>query len=271
MIKSLYPHRDPAWMEKALGSLRHLGIAVIEDILDPEACEAGIAAINHTRDCIAKELTEESLRSLRLKGVNELRLVLQYDPFFLELLQHPILLATIDATLGDKAVLRFQNAEILGGDSRDLPPLVQNSYHMNTQRVTPGSLLSLDAAFLMTPFQFAVSPGTHQQAAAPSLSYLQWSEYVIDAPAGALLVFDSTLWHREITDPSDAMRYIVEHQFTKSYIKPHFDYPRVLGEEKMLSLPERTRQLLGWHTRLPASLAEFYLPADQRLYRSDQG
>jgi ectoine hydroxylase-related dioxygenase (phytanoyl-CoA dioxygenase family) len=49
------------------------------------------------------------------------------------------------------------------------------------------------------------------------------------------------------------------------------DYPRILPAELTDALPERTRQLLGFYVRVPASLDEYYVPADQRLYRSGQG
>ena len=272
MIKHLHPSRDSDWLEKALLSIRHLGIAVIEGALDTHACEAGIAALESARSAIAAEISEETLLENRRRGGNELRLVLKHHPFFLELLENPVMLAALDATLGAKAVLRFQNGEILGCEATSLPPLKQTTYHMNTPRVVAGSLLSIDAAFLLTPFKLAVSPGTHQQSSPPPMNYLQWAEEIIDAPAGSILVFDSTLWHREVTCQDAVQKsYIVEQQFTKSYIKPHFDFPRALGETRMLALPERTRQLLGWHTRLPTSLAEFYLPDADRLYRADQG
>jgi ectoine hydroxylase-related dioxygenase (phytanoyl-CoA dioxygenase family) len=60
-------------------------------------------------------------------------------------------------------------------------------------------------------------------------------------------------------------------QFTKSYMRQQMDYPRILPAEMTDALPERTRQLLGFYVRVPASLDEYYVPADQRLYRSGQG
>lgn len=258
-MKHLHLSRDSDWLEKVRLSLRLRGIAVVEGLLNAEECQQGIEAIQQARSAIAAELSEEKLRQLRSQGSNELRLVLMYDPFFLDLLTRPPMLQVLDVTLGDKAVLRFQNAEIADKQSDGDPPLVQTAYHMNTQRVTSGTLLALDVAVMLTPFQLAFSPGTHQQPQPPSLDYLVWSEEVIDAPPGSMLVFDATLWHREVPRQSPDPGYLIEQQFTKSYIKPHFDYPRALGEDRMRSLPERTRQLLGWHTRIPSSLKEFHL------------
>jgi len=63
----------------------------------------------------------------------------------------------------------------------------------------------------------------------------------------------------------------VNHQFTRSYIKQQIDYVRALGDEAVQLQPERTRQLLGWHTRVMTSLDEYYQPPDARLYRAGQG
>jgi ectoine hydroxylase-related dioxygenase (phytanoyl-CoA dioxygenase family) len=56
-------------------------------------------------------------------------------------------------------------------------------------------------------------------------------------------------------------------QFSKQQI----DYVRALGDEFVQSFVPRTQQLLGWYTRVPASLDEYYQPPDKRLYRSGQG
>ena len=272
-MKHLDLSRDPNWLEMATLNLQFQGIAVAEGLLDATECRQGIQAILKAHESIANEISEEKIREVRMRGSNELRLVLMHDPFFLDLLTRPPLLQALDATLGDKAVLRFQNGEIAGGANEDasLPPLVQTDYHMNTQRVTPGSLLALDIAVFLTPFQLGIVPGSHQRLDPPPTDYLLWAEEILDLPAGSMVVFDPTLWHREVEVSSPEARYLVEQQFTKSYIKPHFDYPRALGEARMLALPERTRQLLGWHTRIPTSLQEFHLTGDRRLYRSDQG
>ena len=60
-------------------------------------------------------------------------------------------------------------------------------------------------------------------------------------------------------------------QFTKSYLRQQLDYPNALPHELTEALPERTRQLLGFYVRVPSSLAEYYVPPAERLYRAGQG
>jgi ectoine hydroxylase-related dioxygenase (phytanoyl-CoA dioxygenase family) len=84
-------------------------------------------------------------------------------------------------------------------------------------------------------------------------------------------VFDSTLWHASGRNTSGRDRLSINHQFTRSWIKPQIDYVRALGDGFVGSLPERSRQLLGWYTRVVTSLDEFYRPPEERLYRAGQG
>ena len=66
-------------------------------------------------------------------------------------------------------------------------------------------------------------------------------------------------------------RMAINQQFTRSYVKQQVDYVRALGDETVRAQQDRTQQLLGWYTRVVTSLDEFYVPSEQRLYRSGQG
>jgi ectoine hydroxylase-related dioxygenase (phytanoyl-CoA dioxygenase family) len=86
-----------------------------------------------------------------------------------------------------------------------------------------------------------------------------------------MLVFDSTLWHAAGANVSGKDRLAINHQFTRSFLKPQMDYVRALGGEKVLEQEPRTQQLLGWYTRTPTSLDDYYRPPEERLYRARQG
>ncbi len=59
--------------------------------------------------------------------------------------------------------------------------------------------------------------------------------------------------------------------FLQSHIHPQFDHVRAFGEDVIRMLPERTQQLLGYYTRIPTSLDEYYRTESERLYRKHQG
>ena len=53
-------------------------------------------------------------------------------------------------------------------------------------------------------------------------------------------------------------------------MRQQFDYPRMLGEVTLSQLSPELQQFLGYHVRMPTSLAEFLLPPDVRPYRAGQ-
>lgn len=93
----------------------------------------------------------------------------------------------------------------------------------------------------------------------------------MECPAGSMIVFDSTLWHAAGINTSGKDRLAINHQFTRSYFKQQIDYVRALGDDLVSSLPPRTQQLLGYYTRIPTRLDEYYRPSSERLYRAGQG
>lgn len=93
----------------------------------------------------------------------------------------------------------------------------------------------------------------------------------ITAPVGSILLWDSRVWHRAGVNRSGQPRRIVTPIFTLPFYKPGFDYCRALGEKKVRGLPEGMQQVLGWNSRIPAKLQEWYQPKEKRFYQGDQG
>jgi hypothetical protein len=89
--------------------------------------------------------------------------------------------------------------------------------------------------------------------------------------AGSLLVFDSNLWHAAGANTTADVRRSVTPMFSRPLVKPQFDHPRALGYERMDTLSELQRQVLGYYSRIPATLEEWYQPPQRRMYRPGQG
>tara|TARA_B110000971_G_scaffold136992_2_gene140047 strand:+ start:2673 stop:2975 length:303 start_codon:yes stop_codon:yes gene_type:complete len=56
----------------------------------------------------------------------------------------------------------------------------------------------------------------------------------------------------------------------RSFMKQLLDYPRALGYDKMDRFSEELQQFLGYHSRVPASLDEWYQPEEKRFYKRNQ-
>jgi ectoine hydroxylase-related dioxygenase (phytanoyl-CoA dioxygenase family) len=89
--------------------------------------------------------------------------------------------------------------------------------------------------------------------------------------AGSILMFDSLLWHAAGINRTSAERRALTLAFTRPFQKQQMDYPRVLGYKAMDSFDEDLKQILGYNSRVPTSLDEWYQPPAKRFYRPGQG
>lgn len=249
------------------------GYAVIESVLDAEFLAACREAMYRTQAAILADIGRDRLERAGELGV--LWLMMRYDPFFYRFLELPLLRAVVDATVSPTAIMHLQNGFILPSFAGDSPKVFQNSYHQDFPRLLNGYLASLNVFFAIDAFTEDngatwVVPGTHQRPR-PSDAEIASGAVPLVCPAGSMIVFDSTLWHAAGANTSGRDRLAINHQFTRSYIKPQIDYVRALGDLAIQQLPDRSQQLLGWYTRVVTSLDEYYQPRESRLYRSGQG
>lgn len=91
------------------------------------------------------------------------------------------------------------------------------------------------------------------------------------AKKGSIILFNSNIWHAAGTNFTTKQRRALTLGFTKPNIKQQFDYPRFLGYDFGENLDNSLKQIIGYNARVPASLEEYYLPKDQRMYKADQG
>lgn len=91
------------------------------------------------------------------------------------------------------------------------------------------------------------------------------------APAGSILMFDSNIWHSGGENTTDNDRCSVTPMYCQPFVKPQFDYPRVLGYDKGDKYSAFMRQIIGYNSRIPATLDEWYQPPEKRMYKPGQG
>jgi ectoine hydroxylase-related dioxygenase (phytanoyl-CoA dioxygenase family) len=274
MVQALR-ERNPNWANDIVDQVRMLGYAIVEGVLSASFIQTTRAALYRTQDAIRRDVGQERLARAGELGV--LRLMMKYDPHFFEFLEIPELLAVIDNTVSDTAIMHLQNGFILASSPKgQAPTLFQNSFHRDFPRVLNGYVASINIMFAIDEFTAEtgatlVVPETHQKISLPDQDYLRANAIAIECSAGSIFVFDSTLWHAAGANVSGKDRLAINHQFTRSYIKQQIDYVRALGDDAVLAQKPRTQQLLGWHTRVVTSLDEYYRPEDERLYRKGQG
>lgn len=190
---------------------------------------------------------------------NTARAPLHRDARFLELAQHPGVLAICDRLLDGYFILNQQNAVVN-------PPagehFHQTAYHRDLpyQHFTSSRPLSISALYCADAFEETngatlMLAGSHLQESFPSAAVVARWERPVTAPAGAFLVFDSMLFHRAGVNRSPRPRRAVNHVYSRAFLKQQVVLPRLLGDD--FTRDPATRRLLGYDSDPPGSVAEW--------------
>lgn len=255
-----------------IGELRNQGYAVIKSALPLPFCDELKAACYHARERFNNEIDDARRKRAGEEGV--VRLPMKYSRVFYTLMAHPAIVEIAEQEIGKSAILHLQNAFVLPPDNSG--NTFQARYHRDFPRYLNDYRASINVFVAVTDFTentgaLRVLPGSHQLPGEPDQEYLRRYSVPVTCPAGSLIVFDSTLYHAAGQNRSTMDRIGINHQFTPHFLKPQMDYVRALGEETILGAPPVAQKLLGWHSRVPASLDEYYRSESERVYRKGQG
>jgi len=263
------------WIDEVLQCLDRLGYAVLPGLLESPFIQQSKSALQQAQQAMLAEIGPERLSRANELGV--IRIPMKFHEHIFRFMEQPELLAIINATVGETAIMHLQNGFILpSSPMEDFPATFQHSFHQDFPRYMNGYLASINVFFTLDEFTVNngatwILPASHQRAEQPSDKELRKNAIPVECPAGSMLIFDSTLWHAAGHNCSGKNRMAINHQFTRSFIKQQIDYVRALGEEAVLKQQPRTQQLLGYYTRVVTSLEEYYRPEAERLYRRGQG
>ena len=86
-----------------------------------------------------------------------------------------------------------------------------------------------------------------------------------------MIVFNARVVHSTGFNHTDQWRHALTMNACRSYMKQRMDWVRFIPDEISNQLNQSARRIIGFDTRLPTSLEEFFLPEEQRLYKPNQG
>jgi ectoine hydroxylase-related dioxygenase (phytanoyl-CoA dioxygenase family) len=212
-------------------SLRRNGYAVVPGALSRADAARHAAAL----DRVYAQQCEEVGGEAQLAGIHDAgvaRALLAYEPAFLELAAHPLLLAVARAVLGENFVLLMQNGVI----NRPADEHYQSNWHrdLNYQHWVCSRPLAVSALFCLDPFTAATggtqfAPGTHLQAEFPSEAWLRANTLDAVAEPGAVIFMDAMVFHRAGRNRSDMVRRAVNHVVGQPILAQQIALPAMLG------------------------------------------
>jgi ectoine hydroxylase-related dioxygenase (phytanoyl-CoA dioxygenase family) len=112
--------------------------------------------------------------------------------------------------------------------------------------------------------------GSHLEERKPSDGEFFQNAIQATGKRGDILIFNANVWHSSAPNTTQENRRAIPFTISKSFMKQLLDYPRALGYDKMDSFTYEMQQFLGYHSRVPASLNEWYQPEKNRFYKKNQ-
>jgi len=213
---------------------------------------------------------EELLKKIGDWG--QIRGMMLEDEIFSNLIIHPSILKYVDATIGDTAILHLQNGIVLHPSEKHN----QAKYHKDFPKdFISSKILSFNAFIAVDEFNADnggtwILPGSHKFAEMPSQAYIKKNQIQIKCPAGSVIFFDSTLWHKGGDNYTKNVRRAINQQYSRPFIKQQLDYPVMMKGK--VDMESKLAQKLGMWTIPPKGVDEYRVNDPKlRTYRGGQG
>lgn len=198
--------------------------------------------------------------------------LLGQDICFARLLEDPRLQQLVAPILGQSWIM-------YAATSSSIPPKGTNyssRLHVDSPRFQPGYVFNLGLIWTLDEYTeqngpLKVLPGSHHSSETPPETLFEKNCVKVLGPAGSLILFNARVFHRTGENHTYNWRHSMTMNACRSFMKQRMDWVRMLPDSVTGQLNEQARRLIGFDTRLPTSLEEFFLPEDQRLYKAGQG
>lgn len=243
------------------------GYSVIPGVLDPSSCDRLRAALAKAVADYRPGPTKQSQLDRHL--IHDL---LCRDRMFAGLLEDPRLQQLLAPLLGESWILyAFTSSSLPPGGSN-----YGNRIHVDSPRFVPGYTFNVGVMWALDDFtaengatQFL--SGSHHSGAVPDPEFFARNCVQVACAKGSIIAFNARVFHRAGENSTGEWRHALTMNACRAFMKQRFDWVRFVPAEISGALNAQARRIIGFDTRLPTSLEEFFLPEDQRLYKPGQG
>ena len=244
-----------------------LGFSVVENVIDADL-QASM------RSALIKAIEEDDTKwkGFHGKRYDLINSMIDYRGDFLNLLANETMHQVFSAVISPTCVLYNYSSTFLLPNGK---PGAAN-LHVDTPRHVPGYNHGLIMTLALDDFTedngaTYYLPGSQNLPEPPPELVFERYAVSVARPAGAAVFFNPRCYHKAMHNSTHENRCGVTVYATRSFMKPRFDFPKMISDEELAELPPKIRQFLGFDVRIPADLSEFYVPEEQRLYKSGQG
>jgi ectoine hydroxylase-related dioxygenase (phytanoyl-CoA dioxygenase family) len=259
-------------IQENYSELKEQGYTIVRNLID-----------NDWLDTLKKSVDDAFIehRQTQLKNNNDIKTegvalhVLLSNPIFIEFLKH----------LQEKNLFKFLEESYFDSkciinsfsalDNIPNQPNFSAIVHRDVKRYSGDFPIMVNCLLMVDNFTIEnggtyLLPYSHLDKTKPSDE--EFFEKAIQATGkkGDMLIFNSNVWHSSAPNKTQDHRRAIPITLSKSFMKQLLDYPRAIGYDKMDEFDSELQQLLGYHSRVPASLNEWYQPEDKRFYKKNQ-
>lgn len=194
------------------------------------------------------------------------------DSTFYDVLEHPAVVGVLDEFLGDTSILYACTSSSMPAGGTNY----SNRIHVDSPRVIPdyysqiGVIVALDDFTEQNGATYMLPRSFERTTPVSDDEFFENAVRVLPK-RGDLVVLNPRTWHLGGQNTTSSDRHAVTLSACRSFMRQRFDYPRLIDPVVAESLSPTLRRILGFNVRVPASLDEYYVPEDQRLYKSGQG
>jgi ectoine hydroxylase-related dioxygenase (phytanoyl-CoA dioxygenase family) len=240
--------------------------------------------INHTFINELKKYLEISLkkhREIQLKNNNEINVegvalnIIGDNNIYIELLK-----LLIEKNIINNIKKYYFNSNFILNSFSGLNNLPGNTnfsaiIHRDSKFYSNQTPLMLNVLIMLDDFTndngpTLLLPYSHKIIEKPTDDYFYENSIKALGKKGDILIFNSDIWHASSINNTNYGRMALPITFSKSFIKQLMDYPRYLGYDKINEFDEEILSLLGYNSRVPSNLNEWYQPEHNRFYKKNQ-
>jgi ectoine hydroxylase-related dioxygenase (phytanoyl-CoA dioxygenase family) len=230
---------------------------------------------------LLKEGMEKSIREYRPKeGIDrsfldryQIHDLINRDINYGRLLEDPRLQQLISPHLGEHWIM-------YAATSSSIPPHGTNfasRLHVDTPRFHPGYIFNIGVIWALDDYSpinggaLKILPGSQHSNVMPAFHFFERNCEQIVCKAGSLIIFNAKTFHRTDENHTDYWNHSMTLNACRSFMKQRMDWVRFIPKEISGQLNSQARRIIGFDTRLPTNLEEFFLPEEERLYKGNQG
>ncbi|MDA7706974.1 phytanoyl-CoA dioxygenase family protein [Flavobacteriaceae bacterium] len=192
--------------------------------------------------------------------------VLASDDFFINFLQKMIERGLIK----DLEEHYFKNSCILNSFSAlsNIPSessLFYKKFHRDIKIYSHSAPVFLNMLVMVDDFTVEnggtlLLPFSHLKEAAPTKEFWKKNSVSMTGSAGDIVLWNGNIFHASGINKTLQDRRGLPITFTLPYYKQLLDYPRALGYDRMSDFSLKMQDILGYNSRVPSSVEEWYRP-----------